>query len=129
MTRALLAVPLIIYHLLALCTGVGATCEACPNCDYEQISISQGNACLNHWTCSGDTISCYYPSVANPGTYTGCSYSASAGWGLTSGPSNICFSAAGVNDGCQPANNPYSFGLGSCTASYGYVGGVNSGLL
>ncbi|KAG0707931.1 hypothetical protein DFH29DRAFT_559950 [Suillus ampliporus] len=150
MTRAVLAVTLIIYHLLALCTGVDATCEACPNCDYEQISPSQGDACLNYWTCSGDTISCYYPSVANPGTYTGCSYSASAvsscfsqqcmhtyptmfgksqGWGLTGGPSNICFSVAGVNDGCQPGNDPYSFGLGACTASYGYVGGVNSGLL
>jgi hypothetical protein len=78
MTRFVLAVALIVYNLLAVSTGVGATCEACPNCDYENISPTQGNACLNYWTCSGDTISCYYPSVADPGTYTGCSYSASA---------------------------------------------------
>jgi hypothetical protein len=79
MTRSVLAVALIIYNLLALSTGVGATCEACPNCVYQEISPTQGNACLNYWTCSGDTISCYYPSVTDPGTYTGCSYSASAG--------------------------------------------------
>src|SRR5882757_6911440 len=78
MTRPVLAAALIVFHLLVASTGVNANCEACPNCDWENISISQGDACLNYWTCSGDTISCYYPSVANPGTYTGCSYSASA---------------------------------------------------
>src|SRR6267154_6432216 len=78
MTRSVLAVALIIYNLLAVSTGVGARCEACPNCDWENISPTQGNACLNYWTCSGDTITCYYPSVANPGTYNGCSYSASS---------------------------------------------------
>ncbi|OAX38471.1 hypothetical protein K503DRAFT_770443, partial [Rhizopogon vinicolor AM-OR11-026] len=69
---------LITYSLLAVSTGVGATCLACDNCDYDRISIQQGDACLNYWTCSGDTISCFYPSVENPGTYTECSYSASA---------------------------------------------------
>ncbi|KAF8239732.1 hypothetical protein L208DRAFT_1374574 [Tricholoma matsutake] len=118
MTRPFLAVALILF---ALSTRVGATCEACPNCDYEQISPTQGNACLNYWTCSGDTITCYYPSVANPGTFTGCSYSASAGWGLTAGPSNICFSAAGLNSKCQPGNDPYNNAVGACTAPEGYV--------
>lgn len=70
MVRFTLAISL----LLALGTGVSAECEACPNCDYENISIQQGDACLNYWTCSGDTISCYYPSVANPGTWNTCSY-------------------------------------------------------
>ena len=79
MTCSVLAVALIIYKLLVLSTGVGATCEACPNCVYQEISVTQGNACLNYWTCEGDTISCYYPSVTDPGTYTGCSYSASEG--------------------------------------------------
>ncbi|KAF8228555.1 hypothetical protein L208DRAFT_239648 [Tricholoma matsutake] len=74
MTRISLAVGLIIYGLSTLIAGVGASCEACPNCDYERISSTVGNACLNYWTCSGDTITCYYPSVANPGTFTGCSY-------------------------------------------------------
>ncbi|KAG1786066.1 uncharacterized protein HD556DRAFT_1417283 [Suillus plorans] len=68
---------LAVSLLLVLGTGVSANCEACPNCDYEEISIEQGNACLNYWTCSGDTFTCYYPSVANPGTWNGCSYSAS----------------------------------------------------
>ena len=149
MTRSILSVVLIICNLLLLSTGVGAQCEACPNCDYESISIEQGDACLNYWTCSGDTITCYYPSVANPGTYNACSYSASAvsnsilavmhahspifglfkGFALTAGPSDVCFSEAGVNDGCEPSNNPYNVGLSACTASYGYVGEYNSGLL
>jgi len=146
MTRFVLAVASIIYGLFVFTTGVGATCEACPNCDYDRISIEQGNACLNYWTCSGDTISCFYPSVENPGTYTECSYSASAvselsysntcrtqhlfqDWALTSGPSDLCFSYAGDNSKCEPSNNPYNLGLPGCTASYGYVGGVNSGLL
>ncbi|KAG2137411.1 uncharacterized protein EDB93DRAFT_1106614 [Suillus bovinus] len=98
--------------LLALGTGVSAECEACPNCDYENISIQQGDACLNYWTCSGDTITCYYPSVANPGTFNGCSYSASASWTLTAGPSDICFAEAGLNSK-------------SCTASYGLVDEYN----
>ncbi|KAG2146295.1 hypothetical protein DEU56DRAFT_170137 [Suillus clintonianus] len=129
MTRFVLAVAMIVHILLALTTRVSAECEACPNCDYEQISPSQGNACLNYWTCSGDTISCYYPSVANPGTYTGCSYSASADWALTAGPSNICFPYSGLNSKCQPGNDPYNLGIPACTASYGYVGEYNSGLL
>ncbi|KAG1815147.1 uncharacterized protein BJ212DRAFT_1359795 [Suillus subaureus] len=66
---------LAVSLFLAFGTGVSASCEACPNCDYEQISVSQGDACLNYWTCSGDTITCYYPSVANPGTFNNCSYS------------------------------------------------------
>lgn len=76
--RPALAVALIIYNLLTFSTGVEARCEACPDCDYEQINITQGNACLDDWTCSGDTITCNYPSVANPGTFNGCSYSAAA---------------------------------------------------
>jgi hypothetical protein len=51
------------------------------------------------------------------------------GWALTAGPSDICFSEAGVNDGCEPSNNPYNLQLPGCTASYGYVGEYNSGLL
>ncbi|OJA15701.1 hypothetical protein AZE42_11961 [Rhizopogon vesiculosus] len=74
MPRSVFAVALIICSLLAVSTGVWATCEACPNCDYDNISIQQGDACLNYWTCSGDTISCFYPSVENPGTFTECSY-------------------------------------------------------
>ncbi|KAG1815157.1 uncharacterized protein BJ212DRAFT_1359838 [Suillus subaureus] len=66
---------LAVSLFLAFGTGVSASCEACPNCDYEQISVTQGDACLNYWTCSGDTITCYYPSVANPGTFNNCSYS------------------------------------------------------
>lgn len=97
MTRFVLAVALAIYNLLALSTGVGATCEACPNCDYEQISPTQGNACLNYWTCSGDTISCFYPSVANPGTYRECSYSASA------------VSALSYSDTCSLTNNVWGY--------------------
>ncbi|KAG2134835.1 hypothetical protein DEU56DRAFT_405476 [Suillus clintonianus] len=128
MTRPILAAALIIYNLLAVSTGVGATCMACPNCDYERISIQQGDACLNYWTCSGDTITCYYPSVANPGTFTSCSYSGSSSWALTAGPSDICFSVAGDNSKCLPPNDPYNNFVG-CTASYGYDGGVNSGLL
>jgi hypothetical protein len=78
MTRLALVAALIIYNFLATTTGVGARCEACPNCDYEEISIAQGNECLDNWTCSGDTITCNYPSAANPGTFNACSYSASA---------------------------------------------------
>ncbi|OAX38470.1 hypothetical protein K503DRAFT_770442 [Rhizopogon vinicolor AM-OR11-026] len=74
MPRSVFAVALIICSLLAVSTGVWATCEACPNCDYDNISVQQGDACLNYWTCSGDTISCFYPSVENPGTFTECSY-------------------------------------------------------
>ncbi|KAG1741483.1 uncharacterized protein EDB91DRAFT_1130698 [Suillus paluster] len=129
MTRLVLAAALIIYNLLALSTGVDAECEACPNCDYESISISQGDACLNYWTCSGDTISCFYPSVANPGTFTECSYSPPNDWALSSGPSDICFPYAGINSKCQPGNDPYNLGIPACTASYGYVGEGNSALL
>ncbi|KAG2358286.1 hypothetical protein BDR07DRAFT_291797 [Suillus spraguei] len=119
-----------ISLFLALGTGVNANCEACPNCDFEEISISQGNACLNYWTCSGDTITCSYPSVANPGTFNNCSYSASADWALTAGPSDICAAESGLNSKCEPPNNPYILGtLGGCTGSYAYVGEVNSGLL
>src|SRR6267154_954930 len=137
MTRPVLLVTLIIFYFLAVSTGVGANCEACPNCDWENISLTQGNACLNYWTCSGDTITCYYPSVANPGTYNGCSYSASAvsscfsqsnlctlthgnfqSWALTAGSSTICKSVAGVNSKCLPYNNPYNLGIPACTASY-----------
>ncbi|KAG0707934.1 hypothetical protein DFH29DRAFT_559995 [Suillus ampliporus] len=129
MTRPVLAAALIIFHLLAISTGVNATCEACPNCDWERISISQGDACLNYWTCSGDTITCYYPSVANPGTFNACSYSASADWALTAGSTDICMSYAGDNSKCEPLNNPYNLGIPACTASYGYVGEGNSALL
>ncbi|KAG1729689.1 hypothetical protein EDB19DRAFT_1832299 [Suillus lakei] len=139
MARPVLAAALIIFHLLVASTEVNANCEACPNCDWENISPTQGNACLNYWTCSGDTITCYDPSVANPGTYTGCSYSASAvgsrfslrcitlttpgnfqSWALTAGPTNVCDSLAGVNSKCLPANNPYNLGIPACTASYGH---------
>ncbi|KAG1741492.1 uncharacterized protein EDB91DRAFT_331468 [Suillus paluster] len=129
MARLVLAAALIISHLLTISTGVNANCEACPNCDWEVYSPTAGDACLNYWTCSGDTITCYYPSVANPGTYTGCSYSASASWTLTAGPTDVCMSEAGVNSKCEPPNNPYNLGIPGCTASYGYDGGVNSGLL
>ena len=66
MMRPALAIALIICNLLAISTGVGARCEACPNCDTE--------SCLDNWTCSGDTITCNYPSAADPGTFIGCSY-------------------------------------------------------
>ncbi|KAJ8585108.1 hypothetical protein M405DRAFT_825703 [Rhizopogon salebrosus TDB-379] len=121
MTRLALVAALIIYNFLATTTGVGARCEACPNCDSEEISIAQGNECLDNWTCSGDTITCNYPSAANPGTFNACSYSASASWGLVSGPSDICPGAAGDNSKCEPPNNPYIIDY-ACTASYGYVG-------
>ncbi|KAG2137393.1 uncharacterized protein EDB93DRAFT_763478 [Suillus bovinus] len=117
-----------VLLLLALGKGVSAACEACPNCDTERISIEQGNACLNYWTCSGDTITCYYPSVANPGTFNGCSYSESASWALVSGPSDICLSEAGLNSKCEPGNDPYNDNTG-CTASYGLVNGTNGQLL
>ncbi|KAG2137391.1 uncharacterized protein EDB93DRAFT_1106599 [Suillus bovinus] len=115
--------------LLALGTGVSAECEACPNCDYERISIEQGDACLNHWTCSGDTITCYYPSVANPGTWNACAYAPANDWALVSGPSGICFPYAGLNSKCQPGNDPYNLGIPGCTASYGFVNETNSQLL
>ncbi|KAG2113328.1 hypothetical protein BD769DRAFT_1107735 [Suillus cothurnatus] len=120
---------LAVSLFLAFSTGVSATCEVCPNCDHEQISVSQGDACLNFWTCSGDTITCSYPSVANPGTWNNCSYSELADWALTAGPSAICYASSGADPKCEPPNNPYDFGTSACTASYGYVGGVNSGLL
>lgn len=120
---------LAVSLFLALSTGVGATCEACPNCDYESISISQGDACLNYWTCSGDTITCFYPSVANPGTFNNCSYSEPNDWPLNDGSSEFCFPYAGVNSKCEPGNDPYNVGTSACTASYGYVGEYNSGLL
>ncbi|KAG2358276.1 hypothetical protein BDR07DRAFT_1463118, partial [Suillus spraguei] len=123
MIRFVLAIAL----FLVLGTGVRANCEACPNCDYEQISVSQGDACLNYWTCSGDTITCSYPSVANPGTFNNCSYSESADWALTAGPSEICFSYSGLNSKCEPPNDPYNLVVPGCTASYGYVGENNSG--
>jgi len=141
MNRFVLAISL----LLALSTGVSATCEACPNCDYESISVTQGDACLNFWTCSGDTITCSYPSVANPGTWNNCSYAPAnvsnslaavhahslifrkwQDWALVAGPSDICFPYAGVNSKCEPGNDPYNIGTSSCTASYGYVGEYNS---
>ncbi|KAG0707933.1 hypothetical protein DFH29DRAFT_1065974 [Suillus ampliporus] len=109
--RPVLAVALIIYNLLVVSTGVSARCEACPNCGTE--------SCIDNWTCSGDTITCNYPSVAYPGTWTACSYSESAGWGLTAGPSDICYSVAGDNAKCQSPNNPYLWDYG-CTASYGW---------
>ena len=148
MTRILLAVCLALYSLSTFIARVGATCEACPNCDYERINNTVGDACLNYWTCSGDTITCYYPSVANPGTFTACAYNKAqlvrrcpsfldtktyetlqGDWGLVSGPSDICFPYAGLNSKCQPGNDPYNLGVGACTASYGYVGGINSQLL
>ncbi|KAG2358275.1 hypothetical protein BDR07DRAFT_1379552 [Suillus spraguei] len=44
-----------------------------------------------------DTITCSYPSVANPGTFNNCSYSESASWALTAGPSDICATELGLN--------------------------------
>ncbi|KAG2137413.1 uncharacterized protein EDB93DRAFT_765375 [Suillus bovinus] len=119
---------LVLSLLLALGTGVSARCQACPNCDYEQISIEQGDACLSYWTCSGTTYDCYYPSVANPGTYNVCTYNASDNGGLIAGPSGICEEGGGDNAHCEPANNPYNIGYG-CTASYGFVNETNSQLL
>ncbi|KAG2058166.1 hypothetical protein BDR06DRAFT_103180 [Suillus hirtellus] len=120
---------LTVSLLFALGTGVSAECVACPNCDYERISIEQGDACINFWTCSGDTITCTYPSVANPGTWNNCSYSASTGWALADGPSEICFSGAGANAKCEAPNNPYNNAIPGCTASYGLINGTNGQLL
>ena len=50
--------------LLSLSTGIYATCLACPNCD--------ANGCLDYWTCEDTTITCYYPSATDSGTYDGC---------------------------------------------------------
>ncbi|OJA15700.1 hypothetical protein AZE42_11960 [Rhizopogon vesiculosus] len=129
MTRSVLTTALIIYSLLAVSTGVGATCEACPNCDYDHISTEEGNACLNYWTCEGDTFSCFYPSVENPGTFTECSYGPADDWALVSGPSDTCFPYAGVADQAGCPYEPYNLALPGCTASYMYIGETNSGLL
>ncbi|KAG1823113.1 hypothetical protein EV424DRAFT_1397785 [Suillus variegatus] len=120
---------LAVSLLLTLGTGVSANCEVCPNCDYEQINIERGNGCLNYWTRSGDTFTCYYPSVANPETWNGCSYSASADWALTAGPTEICTAEAGVNPKYEPGNDLYDIGEQGYSASYGFVNETNSQLL
>ncbi|KAG1908008.1 uncharacterized protein F5891DRAFT_974597 [Suillus fuscotomentosus] len=88
-------------------------------------SIEQENACLNYWTCSGDTFACYYPSVANPGTWNSCSYSASADWALAAGPTEICTAKAGVNLKCEPGNDPHDIGDQGYSASYGFISETN----
>ncbi|KAH0826733.1 hypothetical protein J3R83DRAFT_5138, partial [Lanmaoa asiatica] len=106
--------------LLSLSTGVYATCLACPNCNTE--------GCLNYWTCSGTTITCYYPSAANPGTYDGCVFSGTLtqyGYYVsvgTGGPAVCDGMVIGDNSHCEPYNNPWNVPGNVCTSSYSYVG-------
>ncbi|KAG8216954.1 hypothetical protein J3R82DRAFT_7236 [Butyriboletus roseoflavus] len=106
--------------LLSFSTGVYATCLACPNC------ISEG--CLYSWTCSGATITCNYPSSANPGTYDGCVFTGTpTGYGYyeflqTGGPAVCDGIVIGDNSKCEPYNNPWNVPGEACTSSGSYVG-------
>ncbi|KAF9225660.1 hypothetical protein BS17DRAFT_777470 [Gyrodon lividus] len=137
MTRFALVATALVASLLSLFSGVNAMCYACPNCDYDNISTTQGNACLNYWTCSGSTIICYcyYPSVENPGTFSPCEFTGTTtqygyyDFALTSGPSVCDGLEIGDNPKCEPSNDPWNAVSNVCTASEAYVGEPNSGLL
>ncbi|KAF9235530.1 hypothetical protein BU15DRAFT_64788 [Melanogaster broomeanus] len=135
MARFALVATALVTSLLSLSSGVNALCYACPNCDYDNISTTVGNACLNYWTCSGSTITCYYPSVEYPGTFSACQFTGTETeygyyeFALTSGPSVCDGLNIGDNRGCEPYNDPWNAVSNECTAAEQYVGGVNSGLL
>ncbi|KAF8842469.1 hypothetical protein BDN67DRAFT_979621 [Paxillus ammoniavirescens] len=120
---------------LSFSSGVNAMCYACPNCDYDNISTTQGNACLNYWTCSASVITCYYPSVEDPGTFSACEFTGTQTeygyyeFALTSGPSVCDGLEIGDNSKCEPSNDPWNAVSNECTGSEAYVGEPNSGLL
>ncbi|KIJ59920.1 hypothetical protein HYDPIDRAFT_190248 [Hydnomerulius pinastri MD-312] len=132
MFRSAISAIVLVSSLLGLSMTAGATCLACSNCIYDPLPNDQGNACLNYWTCSGDTITCYYPSVEYPGTFTACEYTetATSEFTLTSTSPAVCDgSYIGDNSKCEPSNNPWNVPAGVCTASEAYVGEYNSALL
>ncbi|KAF9233395.1 hypothetical protein BU15DRAFT_66623 [Melanogaster broomeanus] len=132
-----LLVAVLLSSLLGLSSRVSAICLACSNCIYDQLPNGQGNACLNYWTCSGDTITCYYPSTEYPGTFTACEFTGSGyilmfsqDFTLTSDSPAVCDgSSIGDNSNCEPNNDPWNVGTNTCTSSEAYVGEPNSGLL
>ncbi|KAF8842468.1 hypothetical protein BDN67DRAFT_965803 [Paxillus ammoniavirescens] len=131
MFRSALSVAVILSNLLGLSSRASAMCLACSNCLYDPLPNNQGNVCLNYWTCSGNTITCYYPSTEYPGTFTACEFTGSGyDFTLTSTSPAVCDgSPIGDNSKCEPSNNPWNVGTNSCTASEVYVGEGNSGLL
>ncbi|KAF9233393.1 hypothetical protein BU15DRAFT_66621 [Melanogaster broomeanus] len=154
MARFALVATALVASLLSLSTGVNAGCYTCPNCDYDRISNTVGDACLNYWTCSGNSFTCYYPSVEYPGTFSACQFTGTENaegyyvsltlwrenklqylhirivqdFTLTSGPS-VCEAYIGDNPDCQGYNIPWNSATNECTAAEQYVGEVNSGLL
>ncbi|KAF8122149.1 hypothetical protein EV363DRAFT_1395178 [Boletus edulis] len=128
MFHSVVSIALIFSSLLGHSTRASASCLACPNCIYDPLPNGQGNACLNYWTCSGETITCYYPSVEYPGTFTACVFTYDGSFfTLTASSPSVCDdSEIGDNSKCEPPNDPWN---GACTASEAYVGEPNSGLL
>ncbi|KDQ55029.1 hypothetical protein JAAARDRAFT_60031 [Jaapia argillacea MUCL 33604] len=104
---------LIASVLLVLCTRVdaqGPYCLLCPTQDLEDVNTPTTKdypgpwETLDHWTCSStaQTLSCFYPSAADPGTYNDCTYSGETGF-LVSGPSNFCVGDAVRENKCDEA--------------------------
>ncbi|KAH0826732.1 hypothetical protein J3R83DRAFT_5137 [Lanmaoa asiatica] len=151
MLSSALLVVIIISSLLGLSTRARAACLACPNCLLDPLPNNQGNACLNYWTCADGTVTCYYPSVQYPGTFTACPFTigtsssvsphvvydnyrdaelGSKALELTEGSADVCASTGiGDNSKCLPSNNPWNLATGACTAAEAYVGEPNSALL
>lgn len=139
--------------LLGLSIQGSAECLACSNCIDDPLPNNQGNVCLNYWTCSGNTITCNYPSIQYPGTFTACEFTGSGSvsphirvvdanadieleskaWTLTTSSPAVCAGATvGTGTGnpkCEPNNNPYNVGTDECTSAEQYVGEYNSELL
>ncbi|KAG9309982.1 hypothetical protein JVU11DRAFT_10016 [Chiua virens] len=137
------SITLVLSSLLGFSTHASALCLACPNCIYDPLPNGAGNACLNYWTCSGDTITCYYPSVEYPGTFTACAFTGSGSvslrmtgtvyadaefdldskeFTLTASSPSVCDdSYIGDNSKCEPSNDPWNAVAEECTASEAYV--------
>lgn len=154
MFHSAVSIALVLSSLLGLSTRASAACLACSNCLEDPLPDNQGNVCLNYWTCSDNTVTCYYPSTEYPGTFSACEYTGSGSvspqilavdanadteldskaWVLSTSSPAVCATGYGVGTGsgnpkCEPPNNPYNVGTDECTSAEQYVGGTNSGLL
>ncbi|KDQ55030.1 hypothetical protein JAAARDRAFT_339649 [Jaapia argillacea MUCL 33604] len=102
---------LIAAVLLLFCARVDAQpyCLLCPVNDLDPTTPVKKNKpvtyeVLDHWTCdsAAQTLSCFYPSSTDPGTYNECTYSAETGF-FVSNPLNVCVGSATRESECDEA--------------------------